>query len=279
MPVHHMCHSLDRELLNYHRLFIFIVMSDEFNWPSFLPRFSQVAATQGFRPCTLCETAAGPLQVWQRAGEGPTIYLSAGIHGDEPAGPLALLQLMEDGFFTDNINWAICPCINPTGLESGCRNSQCGQDLNRDYLKRQTIEISAHTAWLESLAAPDLFLSLHEDSDVENFYFYEINQGSDAPMIAKSILTSVRPWFLPEPGPIIDDHVPREAGWIFHEPEADEPEGWPEAIFLAKRGCPLSYTFETPSRAALSCRVSAQCAAVRAVCREATARNKGDATI
>jgi hypothetical protein len=178
---------------------------------------------------------------------------------------------MKDGFFADNINWAISPCINPTGLEAGCRSSQCGQDLNRDYLKRQTIEISAHAAWLESFAAPDLFLSLHEDSDVENFYFYEINQGSDAPMIAKSIITSVRPWFLPEPGPTIDDHVPREAGWIFHEPEADEPEGWPEAIFLAKRGCPLSYTFETPSRAALSSRVSAQCAAVRAAYQEATA--------
>jgi hypothetical protein len=170
---------------------------------------------------------------------------------------------MREGFFDGDINWAVCPCINPTGLAAGSRSSHCGTDLNRDYLKRGTGEITAHAAWLESIPTPNLFLSLHEDSEVENFYFYEINQGEDAPRIARSILEAVSPWFPPEPGSLIDNHVPREAGWIFHEPEADEPEGWPEAIFLAKRGCPWSYTFETPSQAALSSRVHAHCAAVR----------------
>jgi hypothetical protein len=58
--------------------------------------------------------------------------------------------------------------------------------------------------------------------------------------------------------------VPRAPGWIFHEPEPDEPHGWPEAIFLAKHGCPLSFTFETPSQGELRDRVAAQCAAVGA---------------
>jgi len=35
-------------------------------------------------------------------------------------------------------------------------------------------------------------------------------------------------------------------------------------------GCPLSFTFETPSHAALPARVAAQCAAVRAACRHLT---------
>ena len=40
--------------------------------------------------------------------------------------------------------------------------------------------------------------------------------------------------------------------------------GWPEAIFLAKHGCPLSFTFETPSQAPLARRIAALGAAVRA---------------
>ncbi|MDX1681022.1 MAG: hypothetical protein R3242_09865, partial [Akkermansiaceae bacterium] len=82
-------------------------MSDAFHWPDFLPAFRKAAALHGFEQEVLCSTSAGPLCAWTRdpAGgrdhnrsEGQTnqrpIYLSAGIHGDEPAGPLALLQLM-----------------------------------------------------------------------------------------------------------------------------------------------------------------------------------------
>jgi hypothetical protein len=64
---------------------------------------------------------------------------------------------------------------------------------------------------------------------------------------------------------LIDDHEVREEGWIHHEPQADFPDSWPEAIYLAKRGCPLSFTFEPPSGALpLSQRIAAQQAAIRA---------------
>ena len=45
------------------------------------------------------------------------------------------------------------------------------------------------------------------------------------------------------------------------------PHGWPEAIFLAKHGCPLSFTFETPSHLPLPRRIAALVAAVHAACR------------
>jgi hypothetical protein len=55
----------------------------------------------------------------------------------------------------------------------------------------------------------------------------------------------------------------REPGWIFHEAEADFPDLWPEAIFMAKLGCPLSFTLETPSLArTLDQRISAHLAAI-----------------
>ncbi len=239
-------------------------MSLSFHWPEFLPAFEGAARQAGFASAVLNETAAGPLKVWERPAEGPRVYLSAGIHGDEPAGPLALLKLMGEGFFSSGIDWAICPALNPVGLATARRENAAGVDLNRDYRLRKCAEVAAHAAWLEAGALPALFLSLHEDWESLGFYLYEINLADDQPRRSRDIIAAAGNWFEPEFGPEIDGHVPREAGWIFHEAEADLPEAWPEAIFLAKLGCPLSFTFETPSHAGLTSRVEAQCAAVRA---------------
>lgn len=239
-------------------------MSLAFNPDRFFADFAVAAAACGFAPQTLASTPAGPLVAWRRPGPGPRVYLSAGIHGDEPAGPFALLELAGADAFGDGCDWTICPALNPTGLAAGSRSNAGGIDLNRDYLRRRSVEVQAHAAWLEAQSAPDLFLSLHEDWETSGFYFYEINLGPDRPAVARAVLAAVAPWFPPEPQQSIDDHLVREPGWIYHAAEADLPDMWPEAIFLAKRGCLRSYTFETPSRAAPSARVAAHAAAVRA---------------
>ncbi len=245
-------------------------MSVDFHWPDFLPAFEHAAVAAGFTPTVLLETEAGPLVAWERAAEGPRVYLSSGIHGDEPAGPLALLDLMRQGIFAHDVHWAVCPSLNPTGLAAGTRESGCGVDLNRDYWLRSTAEVAAHAAWLTAGRIPSLFISLHEDWEAKDFYLYEINLGEDDPQRSGEILAAVSPWFLPESGPDIDGHEPRGPGWIFHAAEADLPQHWPEAIFLSKHGCPLSFTFETPSHAPLASRVAAHSAAVRAACRNLT---------
>jgi hypothetical protein len=245
-------------------------MSRTFHWPDFLPAFERAATRAGFTPAILTTTADGPLVVWERPGAGPRVYLSSGIHGDEPAGPLALLDLLDEGFFTPDLDWSICPALNPTGLAAGRRENARGIDLNRDYWKRRSAEVTAHATWLESKSAPVLFISLHEDWEATDFYLYEINLGQDTPERARAIIAAVQPWFLPESGPEIDGHDPRGPGWIFHAAEADVPDGWPEAIFLAHHGCPLSFTIETPSHAPLAARAAAHCAAVRAACRHLT---------
>ncbi len=242
-------------------------MSEVFCWPDFLPAFRRAAENAGFSDMLLAETPAGPLTAWHRSAAGRRVYLSAGIHGDEAAGPLALLELMQEGFFIPQIDWMICPALNPTGLAEGRRENTDGIDLNRDYLLRKTMEVAAHAAWLESMGSPALFLSLHEDWEASGFYFYEINLGVDEPCRAEELIAAVRPWFPPDPGHEIDGHSPRKPGWIFHAAEADLPDGWPEAIFLAKNGCPLSFTFETPSHAALAARVAAHKSAVRTASR------------
>ena len=227
--------------------------------------FRAEAARHGFTETHLADTASGPVLGFTGPGSGPPRYLSAGIHGDEPAGPLAALELLKAGMFDRGAAWVLCPALNPTGLTTGTRENEAGVDLNRDYLVREAPEAKAHAEWLESHPCPELFISLHEDWESSGYYFYEINQGPDVPERARAILRSVEAWFPPEPAALIDEHEPREPGWIYHRADADLPDLWPEAIFLAKRGCPLSFTMESPSSAALDDRVAAHVAAVQAL--------------
>ena len=238
-------------------------MRDLFEWHSFQDEFATAALGQGFVRETLLETEDGPLLAWTKFSEAPLVYLSAGIHGDEPAGPLAVLEMMEGGVFDSSCSWMICPALNPGGLVCHTRENRAGADLNRDYFQLTTLEVSAHSRWLSRQPVPELFVSLHEDWESSGFYFYEINLTQDRPEIAESIFSAVAPVFSREPGPLIDGHEVRAPGWIFHCAEADLPDSWPEAIWLAKRGCPLSFTFETPSRASLADRTRAHIAAFR----------------
>jgi len=79
-------------------------------WADFLREWINLAERQGF----FVERCGDPELLFCRKGnEGPVVYLSAGIHGDEPAGPWALRGLLEDGFFGEGVQWLICPALNP----------------------------------------------------------------------------------------------------------------------------------------------------------------------
>jgi len=234
----------------------------------YLESFGGAAERANFVGECLVETEAGPVMAWRRRGDGRRVYVSAGIHGDEPAGPLAVLELLREGGFAGDVDWTLCPALNPTGLRAGSRVNAAGIDLNRDYLKRRSLEVAVHAAWLEGIPVPELFLSLHEDWETGGFYLYEINLGRDRPGRVRAVLAAVAEHLPVETGRTIDDHEVREPGWIYHAAEADLPNHWPEAIFLAKLGCPLSFTFEVPSSLEIDVRVAALAAAVRAVLAE-----------
>ena len=213
-------------------------------------------------------TEVGDYPVWgyslKRKEAERTVYLSAGMHGDEPAGPLALLELVQDGLLELPVHWVICPVLNPTGLAANTRENAQGVDLNRDYLKCCSAEVAAHVEWLDAFEI-DLALSLHEDWESTGFYFYEINQEGDRPGRYERLVEAVEKLMPMEPELEIDGHGVRERGWIYHANKPDEPKLWPEAIYLAMRGCPLSFTFETPSSASLEKRVAVHKVAVQSV--------------
>ena len=233
------------------------------DWFEFCREWESEAVSRGFENDVLVEVEGLPVLASSKGDLAlPVIYLSSGIHGDEPAGPQALLGLLREGFFDDDYRWLICPVLNPTGLAKGTRENAGGIDLNRDYCQCQASEVCAHIAWLKRGEVPRLFLSLHEDWESSGFYFYEINLGVAGPR-PEDILAAASAIFPVEPELIIDDHEVTRPGWIYHSEKPDLPEGWPEAIYLAKLGCPLSLTFETPSSGLLEARIACHQAVVR----------------
>ena len=81
-------------------------------------RLAAAARAAGCDVETFGAAAGSPLLAMTKRTPGPRprIYLSAGIHGDEPAGPLALLELLEAGSFDHRADWFICPLLNPAGF-------------------------------------------------------------------------------------------------------------------------------------------------------------------
>lgn len=236
--------------------------------PELLRRFQAAAGEQGFHEEWISPALSIP--AFTREGEGPTVLLSAGIHGDEPASPLAALDFLKSGPARD-FHWLITPLLNPTGLALGSRESAAGLDLNRDYHEPKSTEIQAHCAWLARQAVPDLFISIHEDYDATGFYYYEIELAG-RPTLREAIFSRLQGILPPEQGPLIDGRESDGPGWFFRQDLPDltefvsEEGGFPEALHLSQAGCPLSLTFETPTHAVpLTTRISAHLAAIEAV--------------
>ena len=86
-------------------------------------------------------------QVSPQAGTRKSpIYISTGIHGDEPAGPLAALKLFQENRWPENAEIFLLPCLNPVGFTLNRRENADGVDLNRDYRNPKAAETRAHVA-------------------------------------------------------------------------------------------------------------------------------------
>jgi murein peptide amidase A len=227
------------------------------------------ARQHGWNAETFLETHAVKLTALHRAARAPApepaavrVYISTGIHGDEPAGPLAVRQLLQANEWPDGTEFWICPCLNPAGFASNRRENDDGADLNREYLQPKSAETVAHIAWLRRQPAFDLCLCLHEDWESHGFYVYELNPDA-RPSLAPAIVRSVANVCPVDYSESIEGR-PAEGGIIRPAIDPRSRPDWPEAFFLLTHKTRLSYTLETPSDFPLSTRVAALVAGVKA---------------
>ncbi|MGD0253683.1 MAG: M14 family metallocarboxypeptidase [Verrucomicrobiota bacterium] len=190
------------------------------------------------------------------------IYISAGIHGDEPAGPLAGLRLLQENKWPANVEFWFCPCLNPAGFVLNRRENADGKDLNRDYRHLETAEVRAHIAWLERQPQFDVCLCLHEDWESHGFYLYEQNPDGK-PSLAEIIISAVQKVCPIDPSELIEDR-PAKNGIIRPNLDPRTRPQWAEAFYLIVHKSRLGYTLEAPSDFPLSTRVNALVAGVDA---------------
>lgn len=189
------------------------------------------------------------------------IYISTGIHGDEPAGPLAALKLIQENHWPERAEIFLLPCLNPIGFTLNKRENADGIDLNRDYRNPQTAEIQAHIAWLERQPKFDLYLCLHEDWESHGFYLYEPN-FDEKTSLAEKIIAAVEKACPIDRSEIIEGR-PAKNG-IIRPNILPERLDWPEAFYLIKHKASHGYTLEAPSDFPIQTRVNALVAAVNA---------------
>jgi len=190
------------------------------------------------------------------------IHISAGTHGDEPAGPLAVLKLLQENHWPDNAEIFLVPCINPVGFTKNQRANADGIDLNRDYREPKSAEIRAHIQWLERQPRFDLYFCLHEDWESHGFYLYETNPD-DRPSFAQQMIGAVLPVCPVDMSEVIEDR-PAQGGIIRPKISPEDRPDWPEALYHIMHKARQGYTLEAPSDFPLSPRVNALAAAVNA---------------
>ena len=238
-----------------------------FELDGFREALAKEAGRQGMRKVVLGEPGGEALEVWEKEGWSPTakrILVSSGVHGDEPAGCLGMLEWLRTEWLPEAFAWTLLPAANPSGLRLGTRHNAAGVDLNRDFRRVRTEEVRLLRAHLAGLAGGiHLHLSLHEDWETSGFYCYQINT-SGHPACARTVLQAAGDEMPLEQSLWVDGHRLSEPGLIHHEAIPDEPEGWPEAIWVARTFAALSFTFETPSTHHLEARVRTHAAALRA---------------
>ena len=187
------------------------------------------------------------------------LYVSAGIHGDEPAGTEALLAWAEKNYkLLSKIPLIIYPCLNPWGLIENSRLNVKGKDLNRSWDKSGEVIISEVIKRSEG-ARFSLAINLHEDYDANGIYLYEPPHGKKRDDLANKILSSGRK-YIP-----IDTRKKIEGRWarkgVIRPAASSLPkEGLPEAAFLQEFRSDRTFVFETPSEYDLRIRVQAQVA-------------------
>jgi hypothetical protein len=190
-----------------------------------------------------------------------TIYISAGIHGDEPAGTEALITWAEKNTrLLRRQPFLLVPCINPWGLVNNSRTDSQRRDLNRSFQNETVAEVVALKRMMGRRRF-SLGLTLHEDYDALGIYIYELEGAR--PHWGEALLDIARAHLPVDTRPFIEGR--EAANGLVRRPldmKLFETLGLPEAVYLYLQGCRHVFTVETPSEYGLDRRVRAHVAVI-----------------
>ena len=241
------------------------------DYPHLIARWRAVAAAAGLEMRMLARAGTRDLFTLRSPAleESGGIYISAGIHGDEPAGSEGLI-----GWAENNVRrlrampLLLAPCLNPWGLANNMRVDEHGDDLNRLWHRDDHAVIGPMKRLVAGMRFA-LALQLHEDYDAQGFYIYEVQRTR--PYWGEALLAAAAPHIAIEPRTRIDGRLAREGlvrRRVDHRRFARM--GFPEAIWLHMEHAERTFTIESPSEFAIGQRVRAQVAVIDAAVRMAS---------
>jgi hypothetical protein len=200
------------------------------------------------------------------ATETPPIRLGlfAGLHGDEPAGCDALvdllLELAENPAAGVGYDLVVYPVCNPTGYEDATRHNRAGLDLNREFWKSSAQpEVRILEAELRANRLDGL-ITLHSDDTSEGIYGYAHGRLLNEELLRPALRACEG--ILPrDPRANIDGFVATESmlcdcyPGVLSAPPEQEPK-------------PFDLIFETPAGAPHARQVAATVSALKSVLSE-----------
>lgn len=190
------------------------------------------------------------------------IYLSAGIHGDEPASVLGLLSWAEKNLATlKNRPVLMFPCLNPWGLRENSRRCARGGDLNRVWNQSRHPLVRCVEKNLAGVRFSSA-LTLHEDYDASGIYLYEPSRQVRSPAGEEILRRLAKAGCIVDSRRKIEGIRPTVPGLIRRKKiSGNILSSLPEALFLFFHpafSTARVFTFETASETDLHLRIQAQ---------------------
>lgn len=187
--------------------------------------------------------------------------LFALLHGDEPAGAIALQRLLTRLVDAPELATGyeiVCyPLCNPTGYEDGTRHNRAGLDLNREFWRAS---IAPEVRILEQELRTQRFdglIALHADDTCEGSYGYSHGRALDHSLLHPALIAAESA--LPRDRRSVIDGFSAHEGIIcdsFPGILAPPPDQSP---------APFNLIFETPALAPVEQQVEANVSALLAI--------------
>lgn len=197
-------------------------------------------------------------------GDYLRLGIFAGIHGDEPAGTLAVIRWLSELERNPELarGYALYfyPICNPTGFVDRTRHSRSGKDLNREFWKGSG---EPEVRWLETEIWTHAFhgiINLHSDDTSDGLYGFVNGEVLSENLLEPALLAGEK--HLPRNRRRRIDGFPAKRGVIY-----ESYDGVLRAVPGMPRP-PFEVTLETPQKAPLHLQVEAFNAALGTILEE-----------
>lgn len=248
------------------------------DWQTFERRLEAAAAQRGMRRESLGTAFGRPLWLLTNAQStnAPStashaeprrrLLIASGFHGEEAAGPWALLRVLEHGaqhlFAVADISFI--PLVNVSGFSIGARFNDAGENPNRGFRPElddaapsaEGCLLLAQAARIAALGR-DGVLACHEDIDVSGGYVYAYERAATPGRFATALRDANAACFPCHPDGVVDGCAVRD-GIVFNHYDSSF-ESWAMTLGATCAACT-----ETPGLQPIEARIQAHVAMIEA---------------